>query len=187
MIRALNYLQWALVVIGVIFIAKWIVHDRQPSQDTGSTVTAAPAKEVRDTPKIAVPMNAPVKVYQGGATIKKKLNLPPDVAQDDHQQIIASSKIEGDQPHTVTTVINTDTGESQTYVRTDPLPWLAWDDHGGVGLYAGYKNGAPATRLQAHQELFRIKGVRVGVLASMDLPITGRPDTFIGFGAEYRW
>jgi len=167
----------------------WLAHDRQPAPVTNRTVVATPAKEVMNISSIEVRMKAPVKVYSGGAAIKAKVDLPAEVVKDDNQQIIASSKIEGDQPVTVTTVINTETGESKTFVRTDPKSWLAWDDHGGIGMYAGFKNGLPAVRLQVHNELFRIKSVHVGAVASLDQNLSGTSslDSYIAIGAEYRW
>lgn len=172
----------ACIVIG------WLAHDRQPAE-VGKTVEATPADEVKRAPKVGVAVKSPIKVYAGGANLKRKIELPPEVVQDDRQQVIASSKIEGEQPHTVTTVIDTDTGESRTFVRADPLPWLAWDDRGGIGLYAGFKNGTAAARLQAHQGIFRIKAVHVGIVASLDQTLSGpvSMDYFVGIGAEYRW
>lgn len=180
-----------LVLASAVFVVCWIAHDRHTSPEVGKTVIATPAPEVKAVPKVGVTIKAPVKVYQGGAILKKKIELPPEVAQDDNQQVIASGKIDAadDHPHTVTTVINTETGESQTYVRTDPLPWLAWDDRGSIGMYAGIKSGAPAVRLQARQGLFSVKAVHFGGIASIDQPMQGlsMPDYFIGIGAEYRW
>lgn len=178
-----------LAALAACFVIAWLAHDRQPAPETNTTVVATPAKEVKNIPSIEVLMKAPVKVYSGGVAIKAKVGLPAEVVKDNSQQIIASTKIEGDQPVTVTTVINTETGDSKTFVRTDPQSWLAWDDHGGVGMYAGFKNGHSTIRLQAHQDLFRIKSVHVSVIASLDQQISGtiNLESFVGIGAEYRW
>jgi hypothetical protein len=73
-------------------------------------------------------------------------------------------------------------------VRTDPLPWFAMSSRGGVGMYAGIKNGEPAVRLQARQELFSVKALRFEGIATIDQPISGPgTDYFVGLGAEYRW
>lgn len=170
----------------------WRDHNaQQQSNEVGKTVMAIAAKEVANVPKVDVEIKKPVKVYKGGAALKEGIKLPPEVIKDDAQQVIASSKIDGrdDHPKTVTTVINTETGESQTFVRTDPLPWLAWSDRGSVGMYAGLKNGTPAVRLQAHQELFTVKAIHFGAVASIDQPVSGpiSADYFVGVGAEYRW
>lgn len=180
--------QFPLTLLIVCFVIAWLAHDRQPDE-TGKTVEATPSAEVKHQPKVGIAIAAPVKVYAGGARLKRKIELPPEVVQDDNQQVIASSKVDGEQPHTVTTVIDTQTGESRTFVRTDPLPWLAWDDHGSIGMYAGVRNGAPAVRLQARQGLFRIKAIHVGAVATMDQPLSGpvAMDYFVGIGAEYRW
>ncbi|MBI5917787.1 MAG: hypothetical protein HY849_00210 [Nitrosomonadales bacterium] len=182
------HLEALLILLLAGFVIAWLAHDHHPG-DTGKTVEASSSTEVKHAPKIGIAIKSPVKVYAGGAGLKSKIELPPEVVQDDRQQVISSSKIEGDQPHTITTVIDTDTGESRTFVRDDPLPWLAWEDHGGIGIYTGIRNGSPAIRLQAHQGIFRIKAVNVGVVASLDQLLKGpvSMDYFVGVGAEYRW
>lgn len=180
------------VLVGAFTYLWWQYHLNQQSQnEVGKTVIATPAKEVANVPKVDVEVKKPVKVYKGGASLKEGIKLPAEVVKDDAQQVISSSKIDGrdDHPKTVTTVINTETGESETFVRTDPLPWLAWSDRGGIGAYAGFKNGEPTVRLQAHQELFTVKALHFGAIASIDQPISGpiSADYFIGLGAEYRW
>lgn len=154
----------------------------------GKVEIAKPAPEVAKVPMVDVPVKI-VKVYVGGVKLKEKLILPKLVIADDKQQVIASSKIEpSDNPHTVTTVINTDTGASETYVRTDPLPWLAYRSSGGVGVYYGLKGGEQAVRIQVRQDIIQIKSIRLNVIGSVDRTMaTGQTSTFIGAGAEYRW
>jgi len=84
-------------------------------------------------------------------------------------------------------VIDLDTGASQTYIRRDPLPWLAYSGKGAIGLYYGLKNGRQAVRVQAHQEIARIKRVSIAAIGSVDLEVGQPPDAFVGVGAAYRW
>lgn len=172
-----------------IFTLAWLAHDRLAAPIPHQVVIATPATEVVNTAKIDVPLMSPIRVYRGGAALKKKIELPVDVVADEHQVILASSKIDAGESHTVTTVINTQTGESQTFVRVDPAPWLGWDDHGGVSLQAGYKNGTPAVRLQATQGLFRIKELHLNALVNLEQTLApiNQLNSFIGIGAEYRW
>lgn len=188
-----QYILAGIILLGLVVFALWVRNfqlDHERNQ-VGQTVIATPAHEVKSVPKIDVEVKRPVKVYKGGAGLKGGLKLPDPVVQDDAQQVLASSKIDAtdDHPHTVTTVLNTETGQSETYVRTDPLPWVAWSSRGGAGVYAGIKNGEPAVRLEARQELFTVKAVHFGAIASVDQPISGPVglDYFVGVGAEYRW
>lgn len=120
--------------------------------------------------------------------MKGALKLPPAIKDDPLQQVIAATHVAADEhPQTVTTTINTDTGETETIIRKEPLPWVAWSDRGGVAMYAGLKSGSPTVRLQVHQELFSIKAVHFGAVASLDQSQNGNQDSFIGIGAEYRW
>lgn len=155
----------------------------------GTVVIATAAHEVKSTPKISVQPKQ-LKVYAGGKGVKNNLKLPDPVVQDDSEQVIASSQVKADEhPHTITTTINTDTGESQTFVRTDPLPWFGLSSRGGIGIYGGIKNGNPAVRLEAKQDLFTVKALHFGVTASVDQPLNGPlgNDYFLGIGGEYRW
>ncbi len=128
-----------------------------------------------------------VAVYQGGAPLKRKLTLPQAVVDNDKESVLTSSKIpSGERAHTVTTVINTDTGASETYVRTDPLPWVAYESRGEVGMYYGYKGAQQAIRLQARQDFIQVKALHIGVIGSVDVS-AGKPDFFAGVGVSYRW
>ena len=182
----------ALVVAAVAFVCIWW-HNRPAPVAVGKTVVATAAPEVKNVPKVNAVMAQPPKVYAKPKQVKTALGLPKKIIQDTSEQVIASNKVasDDDHPHTVTTVINEQTGESQTFVRTDPLPWIAFDYSGRAGMYAGIKDGAPTVRLQAQQELFSVKAVHFGAIASVDQPIS--PTTangtsyFVGVGAEYRW
>lgn len=190
--RSIAYLTLGVVVaLTVVLLIR--SHEQPAAVPVGVTVKATPAKEVANVPKVDVQVQKPLKVYAGGQGLKSGLKLPAPVVQNHAEQVIASSKVEAadDHPHTVTTVINTDTGQSETYVRTDPLPWIAWSSRGGIGMYAGIKNGTPAVRLQAEQELFTVKAIHFGAVASVDQPIGASPqydqEWFVGIGAKYEW
>lgn len=173
----------AAILIGLVLMFP----GHQPAPDTK---IATESNEVKNTTKVDVPAKKPVNVYSGGSTLKKKLDLPADVVQNDAQHILASSKVDGDRPHTITTIINTDTGESQTFDRLDPLPWLASDRHGRLGMYVLVKNGTPTVSLQAQRGLFSIKAVHVGLVAGLDQPMSGndrRLNSQFGVGAEYEF
>lgn len=187
-----HYVPAVLILAAIIFLALWLRNFMLEHEQSkvGTVVIATPAAEVKSVPKIDVQVKSPVKVYKGGSSLKDGLKLPTEIVHDDAQQVIASSQVKDDEhPHTITTTLNTETGESQTYVRTDPLPWFALSSRGGVGMYAGIKNGAPAVRLEARQELFSVKALHFGAVASVDQPISGpiAADYFVGLGAEYRW
>src|SRR3990167_2366386 len=127
------------LMIGACFaalaaVAGWLYWDR-PSEKVGEVVIATPAKEVALVPVIDVPVRS-VKVYKGGATVKKKLNLPATVVEDKREEVLASSKIAaGEHSKTVTTVLYSETGRSETFVWSDPLPWLAYESRGEIGAY----------------------------------------------------
>lgn len=189
--HGLSYTALGIALAGAIFIG-WLVHYHsgdEKNAPVGVWQPAQPSKHVANVPKVdTLIKGGKIKTYP--PAVKDGLKLPPVIRDDPAQQVVASTSVKSDDhPQTVTTTVNTDTGETETIIRREPLPWLAWSDRGGAGMYAGIKNGIPSVRLQAHQELFAVKAVHFGAMASVDQPINGpiSADYFIGVGAEYRW
>lgn len=183
-----DWAKWAaLIVLAAAAVIGWL-HFKPAPEKAGQVVVATEAKEVKPVPKVEAPIKSgKVKVYAGGQNLKKKLTLPAAVVDDPAESVLSSSKVPtGERSHTVTTVLNTDTGKSETYVRTDPLPWLASENRGEIGLYYGMKNGQQAIRLQARQDFIQVKALHVGVIGSMDM-MSGKPDLFVGVGVAYKW
>jgi hypothetical protein len=176
-----------LVTYGVVFYGAF--KHKQPPAPVGLNVVATPAPEVKKQPQIDKPIKAKtVKVYP--AAVKNTIKLPEIIQDNPALDVIASNQVPADDhPQTITTLINTDTGESQTFVKRDPLPWLALDPHGEAGLYMGIKNGEPTARLEVKQGAFQVKTLHFGVIGSVDQPISGvqGTDYFIGTGAWMRW
>ena len=85
--------------------------------------------------------------------------------------------------HTVTTVINTETGVPETFDRVEPLPWVAVNTKTQVGVFYGVKQGTPVARLQAEQEFLQIKALHFGAIGSLDSDAT----YFAGVGVWARW
>lgn len=183
-LRSLSYTTLGLVLAAFVTVM-WLRHvfTEQPIPSY-QPVIAKPSKAVSDVPKIDVVVKKPIKVYKGGAALKNGLKLPENIVKDDSQQVISSSEVKNDDhPHTVTTIINTETGESETYDKKEPLPWLVYDTRGSVGIYYGYKGGAPVARLEAKQDMFDMKSVRCGAVGSVDSDAS----YFAGLGCSYNW
>lgn len=170
-------------------VGNGLFKDKQPQAPVGLNVIATPAPEVKKQPQVDKPIKAKtVKVYP--AAVKNTIKLPEIIQDNPALDVIASNQVPADDhPQTITTLINTDTGESQTFVKRDPLPWLALDPHGEAGLYMGIKNGEPTARLEVKQGAFQVKALHFGVVGSVDQPISGvqGTDYFIGTGAWMRW
>lgn len=170
-------------IVGLVYAVSWYM---KPSPvPPGITVIATPAPEVAKEEKTEVAIKPSVKVYK--PAVKRSLKLPESVTQDKDQHVIASSKTANDErQHTVTTVINQNTGEVQTFDRTEPLPWLSVNTKSEIGVYYGMKSGEPTVRIEGRQELLQIKAVHVGAIASADM-VRGNTDGFVGVGAWVRW
>lgn len=157
-----------LLILAALWLRNW--SEEADANQVGQTIVATPAKEVRDVPTMEVVVKKPVKVYQGGAALKDGLKLPRVAVEDPDVEVLASSKIDGrdDHPKTVTTVLNVGTGESETYVRTDPLPWFAMDKRGHIGIGPQLTDSGRAIRLEAEQAFFDIKDWRFVGKANYD-------------------
>lgn len=184
---AVIWTAYGAIVLMALLAFGWAYHMILAKPEVaGQVVLATAAREVTMAPKVEVPLQK-ITVYKSPPVLKKKLSLPQEVVDDDKASVLASSKIAaGEHGKTVTTVINTETGKSETYVRTDPLPWFAFESRGEVGLYYGIKNGQQAARVQARQDFIQVKALHFGVIGSVDLA-AGRPDYFAGVGVAYRW
>jgi hypothetical protein len=171
------------IVAAAIGFFSW--YFRAPDIPAGVTVTANPAPEIKhEAPTVTIKPQA-IKVYR--PAVKRRLKLPETIIADENQHVIASSETANDEhPHTITTTIDAQTGDVQTFDRTDPLPWAAVNTKSEIGIYYGMKHGEQAVRIEGRQELLQVKALHLGAIASADM-VRGSTDTFVGFGAWARW
>lgn len=178
---------WVIIctVIGVVLGLMYMVL-REPTRPPA--VPSEPAKALKSVPKEEVTISAPVKVYAKPAA--KKLNLPKDVQTSTTERVLAATQVQpSDRRQTVTTTLDTATGESRQFVQADPFPWVALEHRGEVRLSGGYKfsqnyvTPKPVARLSVSYEAVRIKALTVGVVAQVD----SDGDAFAGVGLAYRW
>lgn len=194
-------LQWlagcsliALIVAGAWFmgLGSLLFHKSEPVH---VSVPAKEAKEVKGKPKITVAAPKGVRVYQPEA--KLKLNLPPTVVANKDEQVISTARVDNTtRPHTVTTTINTETGEATSFVRADPYPWVALESRGELGVSGGYKYRyrqgviasfgrpvVPIMRLDVRQDFLQLKALHVGVMGTVDTD----GDAYVGVRVSYKW
>ena len=174
----------AIVIFVLAWAWNWVLS--VPPVPVGITVEATPAPEVKDISTVDVPTKS-VRVYAPKA--KKELKLPDRIQKDAAVAVIASSKIKADtHGSTVTTVINTETGKSETVVRRDPLDWLAFKTSGRVGVYAGVSNHGTAAMLRAEQDFLSIKALNLSVTGTVIQPTSDADTTgFVGLGGRLEW
>lgn len=173
-----------LAVLVAVGVGLYFHFKPQPAP-LGTHMPAKPAPQVSRETTVPVSITKPLKVYR--AEVKRKLKLPESVQVNQEQHVIASSRTVGDErPHTITTVIDANTGEATTFDRVEPLPWIAVSTKTEIGAFYGVKNGAPAFRMQAQQELLRVKALHLGAVASADL-VRGEVETYVGVGVWARW
>lgn len=183
--RAIGWAIFAVMIVGVTW-SLWLSMS-SPAINQAVAVPATPAPEVKRETTAAVPIKS-IQAYTPKA--KAKLKLPDLVVDNPDYHLVAASRVaSSDHPTTVSTVVNSETGKVETYVKEEPLPWLAFDPHGEAGVYVGVKNGERAARLEVRQGIVQIKAVHLGALASIDQPLSGpiKADYFAGVGAWYRW
>lgn len=179
-----------LLVLGLKFWRSFIGKPEPArARDVATVATQAPQIEAVPVDWIVPPK--PVKTYAPQA--KGAVRLPQAVQQDARAVVLESSRIApSDRPQTVTAVLDTETGETRQYVVDEPLPWLDTTVRSDAGVYLGLKRGEPTLRAQARAQIAQVKELRLGALASADMPLNGeRPgvqaEYFIGVGAWLQW
>ncbi len=171
-------------LVAVWFLVSALIATIQLKQPDQGSVVSAPAKELRKAPTKRV-ATAPVRAYDAGT----KLKLPADVVANPDQQVIAATQVKGtDRPQTVTTVLDTRTGDATQYVRQDPLPWIALETRGAARLALGYRYDGSGfvkqvVRMSVEQDILRVKALTAGAVGSVD----SDGHAFLGVGIAYRW
>ena len=156
-------------------------------KNVGVSVESPPAREVRGEPTATVIPPKGIQVHQPKA--KKKLGLPKEVQENKDVSVATATQVpRSERPQTVTTTVDTQTGQFQTYVRPDPYPWFAWDPRGEARLSYGYKTGEyhnpkPVVRLGVTYDVIRVKALTAGVTSTFD----SDGQAFVGVGVAYRW
>lgn len=169
-----------LTMIGLILLVLNLVMPKP-----GPTATAVAAKLAPEVSKIERVEVAPKTVKALPHKAKQKLALPEPVASDPNIYALGANRIKPDlYPVTVTTTLDAETGEIQTYEKREPMPLLALPKRGEAGVAYGFKpDGGPVWRLYARQGLLDVKAMRVGVEATLD----SDGDAFAGASLSYRW
>lgn len=184
----------AFIVMSIIAAAAfwfWVGSGGTPAQPAPVATLAPPAPQIADTGIELIKLTQPLQVAP--AAVKPKLKLPPAVQADPARHVVEATRIEpSERPVTVTTVIDERTGEAEAYVVHEPQPWLDTAQRGDAGLYVGIRQGEPTVRAQARHQLLQVKAVKVGALASIDMPMNSRSggpgtDAFVGIGAWVGW
>jgi hypothetical protein len=170
----------ALGILLAVYALWW--HFTPPTAPVGATVLAKPADELKGAPTQIITLPK-VKVYTAKA--KKPLGLPADIQGDTKKYVLGSAKLPSDHhPHTITTVIDANTGDVQTYDRRDPLPWLATEQTGEIWIDYGVKNaGVKVGRISLRKDLLQVNALHAGINAALDTDGL----FFVGAGVGWKW
>lgn len=169
-----------VVVTLLIAIAGCVWMKFKPSLDS---VLAKPATELaKEKPTLLT--CKPVLVYRD--KVEAKLGLPDIVKRDASKHVVNAAKIPpSDYPQTMTAVYDDSTGGVDMFRRQDPLPWLAFNRRGALGVAYGFKDGADGfvTRVYGRLDLIQIKRLHTGLLGDID----NAGGWYGGGFAEVRW
>ena len=171
-----------IVLATICAIFAWLFFQKTPPASNQTPTIAQAAPEVAGSQKEAI-TPPKVLVYAPGA--KKKVDLPPSVQNDPSVAVLESSRLpESEREQTVTVVINKDTGDTSTFVKQEPLPWMAAESRKEVAVAYGLKNGGmKVLRASLDYDLLQVKAIHAGVAATVDMD----GQLFAGVRAAYRW
>lgn len=178
-----RYLAYKVSVLGIALVlggaGVWLLNVAHPE-----ALEVAPSIVLHDVPQSTI--TTAVQAYSPKA--KHKLGLPKDIQDNEAKVVLTATDLpKSKHERTISTVLDTTTGEAAQYVETKPLKWLDSTRTGSVGLYYGFKNLEPTSRFVVTQDVFTVKALSFGVHASVDVTQAGRIDTFIGAGARLDW
>lgn len=171
--------------IAVCGVCAWIFIPTHPgpapTQAVSTPLPAAPA--LRAEPTIDLTPAKPIKVYR--QAVKAKAKLPAAVVEDAAQHVTTSARLTTeDRPYTLTAVLDTSTGASTIYAKSEPLPWLQAKTRGQAGfLYGPRDDGVMVGRASVTVTLMDIKAARFGGGAMLDTD--GK--WFAGVGVVVPW
>jgi len=175
-----------LVLTALAYAFWWFMRQRV---DTSVAVEAPIARAIAKVEQVDTPVaGGQVRTFKPAAKVKAK--LPPAVIANPDQQVTGATTVKPtERPVTVTSVIDTKTGETTTFSKPDPYPWLAVESRGEVRFDYGYKASRgkpipmPVGRLSVVHDFVQVKGFHAGVNGALDTDGT----TFVGVGVGYRW
>jgi hypothetical protein len=170
-------------ILAGLIAAAVIWHYATPKvQTVGVWHPATPAPEVA---KISTEQTKPVKVIVYQPAAKKALGLSSAVQADAAQHVQTATKLPiNDHPTEFVTVLNENTGKTEVVVRNMPLPLLAAEQHGSIGVGYGITNGLMrGWALNSHEDLVQVKALHFGV----DGSLFAGGAYFAGVGVAYRW
>lgn len=123
---------------------------------------------VADVPREIVAVPTGIKTLP--ARVKVTLNLPPVVAEDDHQHVADAAVVDcGDKQVSVVAVLDDRTGETKTMATELARPWLRAENSGKLWLGYGINDRASGViRASLIADLIQIKSAHVGALVSAD-------------------
>jgi type IV secretory pathway VirB10-like protein len=179
------------VVLGALIggVLLWFSSHQQRAA-VGQPQPAQVAAQVAREEKADTPIETgTVKAYSDKA--KAKLPIPDDAKAKTSLKAISAVRVEADtHPSTVTTLLDTQTGETFTYTSRERPPLFALDHSGSAGIYYGWSNGTNAVRAEVRQAVFQVDVVHFGLIGSFDQPVGGAPaspHTFLGGGGWGEW
>ena len=171
-----------LLALSIGALAGWYFTQVPAAAPTAKWTPAQPSQQVAAIPKQEIKPPA-VKVY--APKVKQKLNLPEEIQTNPNLYVLQSTRLPNDtHPATVTTLINQQTGEVQTYVRREPLPWLSTEHTGEARIDVGIKSATGTiARLTLREDLLQVKALHAGFNASLDTD----GQIFVGVGVGFKW
>lgn len=182
------------IALSIAWAYSWLNSTEKPA---GVSTLLPVASEVKDEKMADAVMQKPIQVFAAREKVGRKLNLPPEIIADEKKEVVAASAIQADgfaRGHTVTGVLDKETGVVKIYDRPDELPWLRFRSDGFAWAGAGLLNGESAARVMLVQHFASVKKVTLSGVASVDQPMGASSiannhglNTFIGVGVTIPW
>lgn len=178
-----RYRLYAYGLIGALIAAycAWL-YFHKPDVNPGQTVTAPPAKAVKNEPQVAI-KPARVMVYRNSDRVAEKLGLPPAQPQEQIIQAVDVPKLK--YGGVSATFLDMSTGKSRTEIKANPAPWIAFRNDLAIGVGAGIGTQGNTLAGRIRYDVLQVKAVTVSgelegnYAESRARPVEGRAMIFM--------
>lgn len=150
-----RYRLYAYGLIGLLVAAYcfWLVLHK-PDVEPGQTVTAPPAKVVKNEPQTAIRPKQ-VIVYRDTTRVVEKLGLTHPSPYERVQTTAEIPKLK--HGGTSATFLNVSTGQSRTEIKANQAPWIAFKRDLAVGAGVGIGSQGNTASIRTRYDVLQIK------------------------------
>jgi hypothetical protein len=173
-----------VLLIVLAMLAAW--YDKTPTPSKQFT-QAKPIQGTAVPKQDAKVANGTVKVIPK-AVVKKAVELPPEVADDDDKEVTATAETPPSENGTkIISVIDKTTGNTVILTKENPVPLFAFENKRRLGVGYGVGSEGTAGKIFGEYTFLRVGNFHLGAQAELSSAATKGPEVRAQAILDYRW